>query len=109
VLLADSSFTHAIVITPAKPVGCCRSSRPTDGGLPCHSVRSASALPVSRPAQRSLALWPACSLTPQGSLFQECFSPIRYLLEPLQALPAETTNYQAGFAPARINKPFTAH
>ena len=52
---------------------------------------------------------PACSLTSQGSLFLKCFSPIRYLLEPPQVLPAGATSCRAGFAPARINKPFTAH
>jgi hypothetical protein len=55
------------------------------------------------------ALWPACLLTPQGSLFPECFSPIRYLLEPLQVLPVGATSYGAGFAPAGIDMPFTAH
>ena len=35
-----------------------------------------------------------------------CFSPIRYLLEPLQVLPVGATSYRAGFAPARNNTPF---
>jgi hypothetical protein len=75
-------------------------------GLPCRSARSAPALRFSRPAQRSLTLWPACSLTPLRSRIQECFSPSRYLLEPLQVLPVEATSYRAGFAPTRINTPF---
>jgi hypothetical protein len=36
----------------------------TGGGLPHRSSRSAPALRVSRFAQRSLTLWPACLLTP---------------------------------------------
>src|SRR5262245_51238611 len=86
-----------------------RSSRvahnSTSGGLPRRSGRSAPALRVSRSARRSLALWPACPLTPERSRFLECFSPSRYLLEPLQVLPAGATSYRAGFAPARINTP----
>ena len=78
----------------------------TSGGLPQRCGRSAPALRVSRSARRSLTLWPACLLTPLRSLFPECFSPSRYLLEPLQVLPVGATSYRAGFAPARINMPF---
>ncbi len=109
VLLVVSSSTHAVATTPVGPVGCCRSSRPTGGGLPCYSGRSAPTLPFSRPARRSLTLRPACSLSHQVTLFLKCFSPIRYLLEPLQVLPAGATRCRVGFAPTRINKPFTAH
>ena len=86
-----------------------RSSRvargSTSGGLPHRSGRSAPALRVSRSVRRSLALWPAWSLTPRRSRLLECFSPSRYLLEPLQVLPVGATSYRAGFAPARINTP----
>ena len=78
----------------------------TSGGLPRRSGRSAPAWRVSRSARRSLALWPACSLTPGRSRFPECFSPSRCLLEPLQALPVGATSYRAGFAPAGIDTPF---
>jgi hypothetical protein len=64
VLPVDSSFTHAIANTPAGPVEPYRSRHSTSGGLPRRSFRSAPALRVSRIARRSLALWPACSLTP---------------------------------------------
>ena len=40
----------------------------TGGGLPHRSSRSAPALRFSRSAQRSLTLWPACLLTPQGTV-----------------------------------------
>jgi len=105
-LPVDSSCTHAIATTPAGPVETCRSCRSTSGGLPRRSGRSAPALRVSRSARRSLTLWSACWLTPQGSLFRECFSPIRYLLEPLQVLPVGATSYRTGFAPARNDMPF---
>ncbi len=99
---------HAIATTPAGLVER-RRSYSISGGLPHRSGRSAPALRVSRSARRSLTLWPACLLTPERSHFPECFSPSRYLLEPLQVLPVGATSYRAGFAPARINTPFTAH
>jgi hypothetical protein len=68
-----------------------RSVFPEDNGLPRFSVGSAPTLPVSRPAQRSLTLRPACSLTPRGGFLLKCFSPVRYLLEPPQVLPAGAT------------------
>jgi len=93
-------------LSPPLPAG---GIRPRDGGLRRFSSGSAPALPVSRLAQRSLTLRPVDSLTPQGSLFLRCFSPIRYLLEPPQVLPAGATSRRAGFAPARIDTSFTAH
>ena len=68
-----------------------RSVFPENIGLPHFSGGSAPTLPVSRPAQRSLTLRPACSLTPRGGFLLKCFSPVRYLLEPLQVLPAGAT------------------
>src|SRR5262249_5041954 len=51
---------HAVAITPAGPrTGSVRSPEVRGVGLPCYSGRSAPALPVSRPAQRSLTLRPA--------------------------------------------------
>ena len=53
---------------------------------------SASALPVSRPARRSLALRPTWSLSrPRRPVAPECFSRSRYLLQPLRLLPAGAT------------------
>jgi hypothetical protein len=52
---------HAIAITPAGPMEFVRSSLSIVGGLPCEKVRSAPAIIVSGPAQRSLTLWPARS------------------------------------------------
>jgi hypothetical protein len=50
---------HAIAITPAGPMELVRSSLSI--GLPCVTVRSAPAIVVSGPAQRSLTLWPVRS------------------------------------------------
>ena len=48
--------------------------------------------PHTRPARRSLAFRPAWSLSRPGRPFSpKCFSPCRYLHEPLWPLPAEAT------------------
>ena len=52
---------HAIAITPAGPMELVRSSFSIVNGLLCVTVRSAPAIVVSGPAQRSLTLWPARS------------------------------------------------
>jgi len=65
-----SVYRHAVVITPVARwvgslVGRCIPTVPllaSGFGLPHPSARSAHTLVVSRPAQRSLALRPACSL-----------------------------------------------
>ena len=56
------SSTRAAATTPAEPVGAPVARFPTAASLPRYSGGSASALPVSRPARRSLALRPAWSL-----------------------------------------------
>jgi len=52
---------HAIAITPVGPMELVRSFVSIVSGLPCEKVRSAPAIIVSGPAQRSLTLWPARS------------------------------------------------
>ena len=53
----------------------------------------------------------ACMLadSPKGSLSLKCFSPIRYLLEPPQVLPAGATSCRAGITPAEDTRLCTAH
>ena len=72
---AVSLFTHAAASTPAEPVGARVARFPTAVSLPRIIGGSASALTVSRPAQRSLALRPACSLNrPQAILLHRSAS-----------------------------------
>ena len=52
---------HAVALTPAGPMEPVRSYYSISVGLPSLHGRSAPALIVSRPAQRSLMLRPACS------------------------------------------------
>ena len=62
---------HAVAITPAGPMELVRSSVPLVSGLPCVTVRSAPAIVVSGPAQRSLTLRPARSRSRQATLYTE--------------------------------------
>ena len=62
---------HAIAITPAGPMELVRSSLSIVNGLPCEKVRSAPAIVVSGPAQRSLMLWPASSPSRLATLYIE--------------------------------------
>src|SRR5262249_4792756 len=62
---------HAIAITPTGPMELVRSSFSIVNGLPCVTVRSAPAIVVSGPAQRSLTLWPARSPSRLATLYTE--------------------------------------
>ena len=110
VLLPSPSSMRAAATTPAEPAGARVARFPAGGSLPRDTVGSASALPVSRPAQRSLALRPAWSPgRPRQPVPSECFRPCRYLHRPLRLLPAGATVSRAGFAPARGWCLSTAH
>ena len=63
VLPLSPSYPHAIANTPAETDGARVARFPSAGSLPRFLGGSASALPVSRPAQRSLTLRPAGSLS----------------------------------------------
>ena len=105
VLRADSSFTHAIATTPAGPVELCRSG--LDQRRPSPSVGQVGSRIARFEDCSAFTHVMACVLADSlRSLFQECFSPSRCLLEPLQVLPAGATSCRAGFAPAGINMPF---
>ena len=110
VLLLSPSCTHAAANTPAEPVGARVARFPTAASLPRFNGGSASALPVSRPARRSLSLPPACSLSRPWRPF---------VIEVLQSssLPPRTAptasgwsdSCRAGFAPAGTQRLSTAH
>jgi hypothetical protein len=65
---------HAVATTPAGPIKPVRSYCSIGIGLPRCLGRSAPAFDFSRPAQRSLALRPACSPSRHATLFTEGFS-----------------------------------
>ena len=73
---------------------------PSANGLPLLTGGSASVLPVSRPARRSLAFRPAGSLNrPRRPFSPECFSPCRYLHGPPWLLPTGATVVGRGSHP----------
>ena len=92
--VAAVSLLHACRRQYPGGTGRCRVTRfPTAVSLPRINGGSASALPVSRPAQRSLRV-AACVLaeSPTGDpSSSDCFSAIRYLPAPLRLLPAGAT------------------
>ena len=103
VLLPSPSSMRAAVNTPAEPPGARVVHFPAGGSLPRGTDRSASALFVSRPARRSLALRPAWSLGRQlRPVPSECFKPCRYLHHSLRLLPAGTTVAGRDSHPLRV-------
>src|SRR5207245_302477 len=62
---------HAVAITPAGSMEHVRSSLSIDNGFPCVTVRSAPAVVLSGPAQRSLTLRPARSPSRLATLYIE--------------------------------------
>ena len=104
------SSMRAAVITPAEPTGARVARFPAGASLPRYSGGSASAMPVSRPARRSLALRPTWSLSRPGRpVAPECFSRSRYLLQPLRLLPAGATVAGRVSKPAEGKRLSTAH
>ena len=91
-LLPPPSSMRAAATTPAEPAGAYVAHFPARGSLPRKTGGSASALRVSRPARRSLALRPVWSLgRPRRPVSPKCFRLCRYLHRPLRLLPAGAT------------------
>jgi len=90
--------------------GWCRSPGGTcDGGLPHPDAGSAPTLNVSRLAQRSLALRPACSRSRPRRPFPSKASAVLLPPLPLRLLPAGATSCRVGIAPTEDLRLFTAH
>ena len=73
------------------------------GGLPCEKVRSAPAMVVSGPAQRSLMLWPARSPSRHATLYTES-SELRCLRRRFDCYRVERTSSRAGVSPAEVQR-----
>ena len=101
---------RAAATTPAEPVGAPVARFPTAGSLPRFSGGSASALPVSRPARRSLALRPVWSLNRPRRPF--VIGVLQTMSLPPSSAPTATgwsDSCRAGFAPAGEWRLLTAH
>ena len=101
---------RAAANTPAEPAGALVARFPADGSLPRFTAGSASALPVSRPAQRSLSLRPAWSLSHPRRPF--CIGVLQTISLPPSSAPTATgwsDSCRAGFAPAEEWRLRTAH
>ena len=110
VLRPVPSSIHATANTPAEPVGARVARFPTAGSLPRFNGGSASALCVSRPARRLLALWPVWSLSRPRRPF--VIGVLQTMLLPPPSAPTATDwsdICRAGFAPAEEWHLLTAH
>ena len=95
---------HAIAITPAGPTELVRSSISIVSGLPCVTVRSAPAIIVSGPAQRSLTLWPVRSPSRLATLYTRKLRQLRCLRRRFDCYRVERTSSRAGVAPAEAER-----
>ena len=99
---------HAIAITPAGPTELVRSLISIVSGLPCVTVRSAPAIIVSGPAQRSLTLWPVRSPSRLATLYTK--APAASLPPPpFRLLPRGANQFPGGSCTRCSPAPFTAH
>src|SRR5215470_19062252 len=73
-------------------------------GLPCVTVRSAPAIVVSGPAQRSLTLRPACSRSRLRDPFHRKLRQLRCLHHRFDCYRVERTSSRAGVAPAEVQR-----
>jgi hypothetical protein len=109
VLRPLSLYRHAIATTPAgssQGSSCFPDS--DDCGLPQMSAGSAPASIFSRPARRSLTLWPACSRRRLAALSIEGFgSFVTSATAPIAT--GWSNNCQAGIAPTEERHLYTAH
>jgi hypothetical protein len=90
---------HAVATTPAGPTEPVRSYHSVVISLPRASGRSAPASTFSRPAQRSLTLRPACSLSRHSDLFTPEASAASLPLPLLRLLPGGTNQFPGGVHP----------
>src|SRR5215472_16249972 len=95
--------------TPAGWMESVRSHHSIDFGLPRNRGGSAPALTFSRPAQRSLALRPACSPSRLNDLLHQRLQQSRCLHRCSDCYRVERTRSRAGLTPAVDHHLFTAH
>ena len=108
VLHRSSMCMHAVATTPAELSGAHVARLPDSGGLPRISAGSASALPFSRPARRSLALRPAYSLSPLRTRFTKGFD--RFVASTTApAATGRSDSYRVGVSPTERPCLCTAH
>ncbi len=109
-LLPSPSSMRAAATTPAEPADARVARFPAGGSLPRQKGGSASALLVSGPAQRSLALQPAWSLSrPRRPRYIGVLQAMSLPPSPAPIATGWSDSCRAGFAPARRRRLSTAH
>ena len=110
VLLPSPSSMRAAATTPAEPADARVARFPAGGSLPRQKGGSASALLVSGPAQRSLALQPAWPLSrPRRPRYIGVLQAMSLPPSPAPIATGWSDSCRAGFAPARRRRLSTAH
>ena len=101
---------RATATTPAEPADARVARFPAGGSLPRQKGGSASALLVSEPAQRSLALQPAWSQSrPRRPRYIGVLQAMSLPPSPAPIATGWSDSCRAGFAPARRRRLSTAH
>src|ERR1700741_4256918 len=100
---------QAVANTPAGPMKPVSSHCSIGVGLPRPKGGSAPASPVSRPAQRSLVLRPACSPSRLCDPLHRRLQRLRCLHRCFDCYRAERTSSRAGLAPTVDQRLSTAH
>jgi hypothetical protein len=95
---------HAVANIPAGSMELVRSSVSIASGLPPKNVRSAPATTFSGPAQRSLTLRPARSLSRQATLLHRGLRQLCCLRCRLDCFRVERTSSRAGVSPAEVQR-----
>ena len=109
-LLPSPSSMRAAATTPAEPADARVARFPAGGSLPRQKGGSASALLVSGPAQRSLALQPAWSLSrPRRPRYIGVLQAMSLPPSPAPIATGWSDSCRAGFAPARRRRLSMAH
>ena len=106
----NSSFVHADANTPAEPLGAFVARFPNNGGLPRFDFGSASAMEVSRRAQRSLTFRPVRSLSrPRRPFYLEVLQSMSLPPRTAPSATGRSDRSRVGFAPTEIHRLITAH
>jgi len=95
---------HAVAITPGGSMELVRSSLSIASGLPCDKARSAPAITVSGPAQRSLTLRPARSPSRLATLYTEGSDSFVASTAASISYRVERTSPRAGVTPAEVQR-----
>ncbi len=104
-----ASIPLAVTTTPAEALGACIARFPSTSGLPKILDGSASTLPVSRPAQRSLHVTACLLAESPNDPFHQRLRSLRYTSTTAPIATGWSDSHRAGISPAEEPYLGTAH